>query len=147
MKNASINAQSRLPQIAVAAVACGVALWSPGSVARAQTPTEVWKSEGDGDAAFCVFKADSVRCWTRSGSKSFLCVLRGCVAIPDIRDSFRAYEAEARLRPANDTFVKFGWGECNLEWAAAVCFVGQYSATATGTLIQIGDPQNRITDY
>lgn len=147
MKTASIKARPGLPKITAAAMACGLALWSPGSIARAQTPPEVWKSEGDGDTAFCAFTADAVRCWTKSGSKAFLCVLRGCIALPETRDSLRAYEATARLRPANDTFVKFGWGECSLEWAAAVCFVGQYSATATGTLIQIGDPQNRFTDY
>lgn len=139
---------SRLSGIAAATVGWSLALTMSSSPARAQTAAEVWKSgEEAGDAAFCAFQDAAVRCWTRSGNKAFLCIPNGCVALPELRESLRAYEATATLRPANDTFVRFGWGECSLEWGAAVCFVGQYAATATGTLIQIADPQNRFTDY
>ncbi|MDQ8027687.1 MAG: hypothetical protein REJ23_03100 [Brevundimonas sp.] len=99
------------------------------------------------DASYCAWDSSTVRCWTREGGKAFLCIARGCVVQEEVADYLRRAESDAVETPDGDAMIQLGWGECSLTWSAAVCFIGDWSATATGQLIQIVDPQNQVTDH
>lgn len=120
---------------------------SLAGAAASQPALTVHKAASGGQTSYCAYDASSMRCWTNQGRKAFLCIASGCVIQNEIPNYLRQMEEQATPLADPNALIQLGWAECILTWSSAVCFAGDYSATATEDRIQIVDPRNQISDY